>query len=278
MKSPINIDLLSLHSFEDSLGPYPPLGFIPVSEAELGNGDYYGLYWPLGKENEEPVVCDMLHDEWSLVLSFSSSKKFVEYLELNDWDRGENDVQEENFAPYFYLKAKESLSANNVEETIRYLNFAVESFSENCKYWYFLSSQLRRTGEYEKSIEAAVNAFVSNWAFGLPPQNTLRMLQNKMALKLLPNDPIVKRASDLTQSFGGAKENSNYPLLKDSIHEYFDQGENIKGLLLYQNYAYMMYMETSSFQERYHFNIEEWRNEYSKLCKEILGDNRRYDS
>lgn len=278
MKSPVNIDQLSLHSIEYSLGPYPPLGFVPVSEAELGNGDYYGLYWPLGNENEEPVVCDMLHDEWSLELSFSSSKKFVEYLELNDWGRGENEIQDENFAPYLYLKAKKSLSENNVEDAIHYLRLAVESFPENCEYWYFLSGQLRRIGEYEKSIEAAVNAFVSNWTFVLPPQNTLRMLQNKTALELLPKDPIVKRANDLTQSFGGTKENSNYPLLKDAINEYLEQGENIKGLSLYQNYAYMMYMETSSFQERYNFNAEEWRNEYSQLCKDKLGDNRRYDS
>lgn len=278
MKSPSNIDQLSVHSVEYSLGPYPSLGFVPVSEAELGNGDYYGLYWPLGKETEEPIVCDMLHDEWSLALSFSSSEKFVEYLERNDWHRGESEVQDEHFAPYYYSTAKKCLSENSVESAIHFLNLAVESFPENCEYWYFLSSQLRRTGEHEKSIEAAINAFVSNWAFELPPQNTLRVLQNKIAHEILPNDPIVTRANDLTQNFGGTKENSNYPLLKEAIDEYLERGENIRGLSLYQNYAYMMNAETTAFQERYQFSIEEWRNEFSHLCKNKLGDNRRYNS
>ena len=79
-------------------------------------------------------------------------------------------------------------------------------------------------------------------------------------------------------SFGGEKENNNYPLLKECIEEYFEQGESIKRLSLYQNYAYMMYSETKAFQERYNFNLKEWQNEYSRLCEEKLGDNRRYDS
>jgi tetratricopeptide (TPR) repeat protein len=278
MKPPTNIAQLSLHSVDYSLGPYPSLGFVPISEGELGNGDYYGLYWPMGRETAEPVVCDMYHDEWSLKLSFSSVEKFIEYLKLNDWQRGEIEVQDENFAPYYYRKAKLCFSDNNVEDAINYLSLAVESFPENCEYWFSLAGQLRRIGDHKKSLEAAVNAFVSNWAFELPPQNTLRMLQNKTARELLPDDPIVKRADELTQSFGGVKENANYPLLKDAVDEYLLQGENIKGLSLYQNYAYMMYTETSSFQDRYNFNLDAWREEYAQLCNEKLSDNRRYDS
>lgn len=89
MKIPSQVDNLSVSTRNTSLGAYPPLGFIPINDAELGNGDYYGLCWPLGKENEEPFICDMLHDEWKLEVSFSSLKKFIEWLELNDWERGE---------------------------------------------------------------------------------------------------------------------------------------------------------------------------------------------
>jgi hypothetical protein len=119
MKKPANIDKLFLHSVEYALGPYPPLGFIPVSEAELGNGNYYGLYWPLGRENDEPLVCDMLHDEGRLILSFSSTDKFIECLERNDWDRGDNGVDDENFTPSYYQKAKFCLSNNSIEEAIK---------------------------------------------------------------------------------------------------------------------------------------------------------------
>jgi tetratricopeptide (TPR) repeat protein len=282
MKTPRNINQLSPYSDEYSLGPYPPLGFIPVGDAELGNGDCFGLYWPLGRESEEPVICDMYHDEWSMKLAFSSTDKFIEYLNLNGWHRGENEneneIDDDNFAPIYYRKAKLHLADNNVNEAIRYLELATESFPESCEQWFFLAGQLRRIGEHKKSVEASINAFVSNWIFGLPPQNTLRMLQSKSAKEFLPNDPIIKRAGELTQSFGGVKENINYPLLKEAVEEYLDQGENIKALSLYQNFAYMMHSETSSFHERYEFNMTCWQKEYSQLCGEKLGDCRRYDS
>ena len=278
MKKPINIDKLTVQDIEYVLGPYPSLGFVPITEADLGNGDYYGLYWPLGRENEEPIICDMLHDEWSLQLAFSSTDKFIEYLDLNEWFRGENEVSDEDFAPFYYMKARDFLSKNNIDEAINYLKLAIKSFPEDCEYWFSLSSQLRRTGNIEESVKSAVNAFVGNWVFSLPPQGVLRMLQNNTAKEILPNDPIIKRASNITMSFGGEKENNNYPLLKECIEEYFEQGESIKRLSLYQNYAYMMYSETKAFQERYNFNLKEWQNEYSRLCEEKLGDNRRYDS
>ncbi|MGK5029675.1 hypothetical protein [Janthinobacterium sp. MDT1-19] len=36
--------------------PYPPLGFSPFFEGALGNGDTFGLYWPIGREAFEPIV------------------------------------------------------------------------------------------------------------------------------------------------------------------------------------------------------------------------------
>ena len=92
MKTPHSVDRLSLFDSGIPKGPYPPLGFVPVFDAELGNGDYFGLYWPLGRESEYPVVCEMYHDEWSLALSYSSTEKFVEYLDANDGARGEVEV------------------------------------------------------------------------------------------------------------------------------------------------------------------------------------------
>lgn len=56
MKAPAQIDALSLagHDFATG-GAYPPLGFRPVLDAELGNGDYFGLYWPYGREGRDPI-------------------------------------------------------------------------------------------------------------------------------------------------------------------------------------------------------------------------------
>jgi tetratricopeptide (TPR) repeat protein len=45
---------------------YPPLGYLEWRILEVGNGDTYGYYWPIGKENNDPIVCTTMHDEWTL--------------------------------------------------------------------------------------------------------------------------------------------------------------------------------------------------------------------
>lgn len=81
MKPPQNIDALSLA--DDDVGAngiYPPLGFKSVWDAEPGNGDRYGLYWPYGKEDQDPIICDMIHDEWRLEVAFSSVRSLSDGL------------------------------------------------------------------------------------------------------------------------------------------------------------------------------------------------------
>lgn len=41
---------------------YPPVGFLPWAIGSLGNGDDYGYYWPVGKEDSDPLVALMSHD------------------------------------------------------------------------------------------------------------------------------------------------------------------------------------------------------------------------
>jgi len=62
----------------------------------------------------------------------------------------------------------------------------------------------------------------------------------------------------------------------DCVTAYFETGKHIDGLILHQNYAYMMMTETSSFQERCHFDLAEWQAEFGALCEKHLGTNRRF--
>ena len=52
--------------------PYPPPGYLPWRALEVGNGDTYGFYWPIGREAAAPVVCTVWHNEWA-VLPLASS-------------------------------------------------------------------------------------------------------------------------------------------------------------------------------------------------------------
>jgi hypothetical protein len=44
---------------------YPPVGFFPF--ADTGNGDAWGLYWPIGSETADPIVAYASHDAWAVI-------------------------------------------------------------------------------------------------------------------------------------------------------------------------------------------------------------------
>jgi tetratricopeptide (TPR) repeat protein len=41
---------------------YPPVGFMQWEICHIGNGDAYGYYWAVGREDDDPVVAMMSHD------------------------------------------------------------------------------------------------------------------------------------------------------------------------------------------------------------------------
>ncbi len=276
MKLAEGIEKLSLA--EDEIGgAYPPLGFKPVLEAEGGNGDYFGLYWPYGREGQEPIVCDMLHDEWAIEVAFSRLSVFLRWLDSNDWTRGDVPVEDPLLVTTRFRKMK-ALVQDDPAEVIPNLQAICTDFPECSEYWFFLARQLRRIGDHEGSAEAAIRTFASNWAFGMPPHGTLRMLHNAKKSNRLANDPLVARSSELRMKWGGAKENTDYYILKSCIGEYLSSETPVLGLLLNQNYGYMMETETVAFQERYGFDSSSWIQEHSDLCSKHLGDSRRETS
>ena len=146
------------------------------------------------------------------------------------------------------------------------------------EYWHALSSQSKRVGDIERSANAALKALNSNWVFGFPAQGVIRSLRSPQFREALNKDPIMQRIDEFELSFGGVKENSIYPIIYECIQEYLNNEQFIDGLMLYQNYGYMMYSETGAFQERYNFDLKSWQSDYSELCLSYLGDNRVFSS
>nr|MDZ3901683.1 hypothetical protein [Escherichia coli] len=89
-------------------------------------------------------------------------------------------------------------------------------------------------------------------------------------------DPVIQciKEQGLDLSFGGTKENNNYPLMQMCVDTYFAQRKPLQALTLLHNYAWIMSSETTAFQERYDFNIDEWRAKFRQLCLEYFGDSR----
>lgn len=94
---------------------FPPNGFTVLTDAAYGNGDCFGLYWPIGQEHKLPIVCETYHDEWRIVPAFSSIKKFEEWLEVNDDDPHENgiSIEDQDFAANLFRVARKCLSTGN---------------------------------------------------------------------------------------------------------------------------------------------------------------------
>lgn len=224
MRKPIGFESLCVSADDMSRGPFPPAGFLPVWDAELGNGDNFGLYWPLGREALEPIVCDMYHDEYGLRPAFSTVEKFRAWLDANDGERGEVEVEDSGFALNQFSLARECISEGSAEDAIKLLRQACESVPDISEYWFALAGQLRRSGNINESVDAALCAYRSCWCFGVPSDAVLRMIRSARSNPAFAGDPLVNRSDDLTTKYGGERENQNYAILKDCVDAYIGQG------------------------------------------------------
>jgi hypothetical protein len=68
---------------------YPPPGYLPWNRLEVGNGDTYGFYWPIGREQGPPIVCTLMHDAWELAPLASSLEAAVRLHVVADHAREE---------------------------------------------------------------------------------------------------------------------------------------------------------------------------------------------
>lgn len=279
MRLPEKSNEISIDSTGWQNSPYPPLGFVAFYEAELGNGDCYGLYWPFGKENEEPIICEIYHDGWSINYRFSCLDKFLDwYSTYDDEDFSYDDEPEDSTnCIQVYMRGKEFLKSGDIDNAISYFRRATELFGEISEIWQSLAGQLKRTKDIDGFEKTVLRAIVSNWSFGIPSENTIRSFKAIRKEGPLKDDPLVKRSEQLCFSFGGTKENDEYNLISDCIDEYLSQNNHYFAIMLKLNYGYIMYSETTAFQERYNFSKDTWLSELKNMCKNGFGDSREFN-
>src|SRR5688500_4381631 len=70
---------------------YPPPGYLPWNRLDVGNGDTFGFYWPIGKEAGPPIVCTIMHDQWQLAPLASSLESAIR-LHITAGPEGEGRV------------------------------------------------------------------------------------------------------------------------------------------------------------------------------------------
>lgn len=74
---------------------YPPPGYLPFDVLAVGNGDTYGFYWPVGKENSPPFVVTTMHDGWFVFPVASSFERAIRLLYACQFGRDEEDDADE---------------------------------------------------------------------------------------------------------------------------------------------------------------------------------------
>ncbi|WP_431113264.1 hypothetical protein [Variovorax paradoxus] len=232
--------------------PYPPLGFLPCREGELGNGDFFGLYWPIGLEGKEPLVVETWHDSWQIQPTYSSLPSFLEAIKGAEDEYPEPpSLEEDARSPRALLdKAKEKVQIQAVDDAVELLERALEVLPEYTDALCLLWSQYVRQGRVEEARAVAVKAIIAPPSFGQRAIKPLKWLQRQNAAPELVDDPIWQGRADLKLSYGGSKANGDYAIYRAAIQAYLRTSQFVEACTLMQTYGELMNAETISFQER----------------------------
>lgn len=267
--------------------PYPPLGFCPIAEHQLGNGDTFGLYWPIGREDCDPIVAETYHDEWSIQPHFSSLDRFLVAAAISDDSDDDDEYDDDSLVgtPSFdedpqspaacLFAAREHLKSQNVNAAIECLETAVTVLPEYSEAQALLCTQYRRVNQNDAAIKSAIQSIISPSCFGAPPLQIVNWLSRQSSTRReIESDPIWINRGRLTLKFGGVKENDEYQILRDAIDQYLANSAFIPAMTLMQTYAQFMYSETVSFQERYGFDAREFVSWQRDVAASQYGKSR----
>lgn len=255
---------------------YIPFGFVPFRNWQLGNGDYFGLYWPIGREAQAPIVAETVHDDGSVMPAFSSLDTFLAVTqELDEADHPDWPTLEQDGASplALYEEARRLLKAQQVEAAIGRLETAIAGLPEYTNALALLATQYLRLGQTDAACRMAVRAAIAPLSFGFDaPVGRMRhwLAQQEHAPDDVRDDPVwLNRHILVALPSGGAKENDAYPVLRDMIEAYAACGEIIQALTLMQSYAEYMTAETVSFRERHGFSREAHRAQEVELSQRL---------
>jgi hypothetical protein len=262
---------------------YPPPGFLPISPFQLGNGDVFGLYWPLGQEGAEPIVCELQHDAWALdpcAADLEGLLRFLAAFGRVDADGPDHDDFEalasalnvqpppnagdadgepppalDPSSPSGSLQlARLATQRGELQEIERHLSKSVTLLPEFGEAWLAMAQLRRRKGDVPGSARALVEALGSPMCFGGDRERVLREMQRipEGAVGDLATDPVWQRRGQFTFR-SGQKHSEDYRLLEESASAYLATGQGVRAARLRVLLGERMSGETTAFQERHGF-------------------------
>jgi len=286
MKMPPEISKISLIEDFETDHVFPPYGFHPFYDHELGNGDYFGLYWPVGREQSQPLVAEMQHDNKQIVPFYSSLERFLFHCSLGDYSETEGEgcweddprpappsIYSDPLSPFaLYHQAKELLKKNLPEKAVESLEKALSIVPEYTDAANLLYSQYARLGKMIPAMETAMNALISPPSLGIKDIQTLRWLQKQPSCPPeYVEDPIWKNREKIVFTYGGKKENADYPIYQEAIAYYRQSGNTWKAIVLSITVGELMACETVAFRGRYAFTPTAHLTALKDLFKNLQG-------
>jgi hypothetical protein len=272
---------------------FVPHGFLDTQMFEIGNGDTTGFYWPIGKEDAEPILCDIYHDSDQIVPVASNLEGLVRLKwqeEFDDPDAVAVDIAAvlgvslpdevpESLSPDQLLELDENSPANRVaaieaaeNDELRiaeeHLQAALQVFSEYTLAHYHLARIYRRMPSRKlDAARAMIKALCCPLAFFnvRDRRQVLHWLQRMDGHPELQSDPIWARRRELTFETG-VKHNDDFAIYEDAIAAYLNQGKRLEAIGLRELVGALMEREPVAFRERYNYS----RGRHNKLLVENL--------
>lgn len=284
---------------------YPPVGFLRWSIGSLGNGDDYGYYWPVGREDADPLVALMSHDCRALNPIASSIEGLAQLRTCQDVSAffragaaPENVDEEEptDFSERLHLDERSpyllvangdiALGANDLDRAESLYLKAVEALPEYTAAHYGLVVLYRRRRQIAEAIQWMVEAIrlplsfrgASFWSSTyLPTDQVNRHDYRRKCLVWLQqarpgqaatvaSDPLFQARERLTFAYG-VTTNDDYLIYDEAIERYIQQGQAVNAVKLALTYGELMEGETTPFQERYGFTIPGHRQRLLRLFR-----------
>ncbi|QDT54354.1 hypothetical protein Pan44_23870 [Caulifigura coniformis] len=288
-----------LDGFYRGSGAYPPPGYLPWNAFQIGNGDTYGFYWPIGLEHENPLVCTIAHDSWEFWPVASSLRAFItlelasrdqdsnwEFLEAAEIcgidadtvtqssdDESASEVRTNTMSAEDQLlidpespqilknAAREALSRSMPDLAVTYLERSVTRLPEYSEAWALLAQAYRQLRVGSQAAVAMARALTAPFCFGARDRRKLiYWLQCVKETPEISQDPLWPRRHDLKWE-AGVKEKRDYQIFEELIAEYHLRGMGQRAVALRVLAAEAMGKETISFRERAGWTASKFREQ-----------------
>jgi hypothetical protein len=274
-----------VQSWPKQYGLYPPPGYLRWDVLQVGNGDTYGYYWPVGKENDEPIVCTTEHDVFRITPMASSLEGCLRIVRVREPEiadevkeiardfsvdlrrlraRQESDPEHDLAeldprSPQLLLEAaRDAFRKGEVQRCERNVTLALSLMPEYAEASFTLAQLLHRTHQTEQSVAALLDAITSPLCFGgyVLRDKCLRMLQSLRDDVILTQDnPLWRERKRLTFQTG-VKQNDDFRIYEEAIEWYLATGGGVHAVTLRMLVGELLWLETVSFQERYGWSVQ----------------------